>query len=33
VALDLGFAESSTFYRACHRWFDQTPNNMRSGSE
>ncbi len=29
VALDLGFAESSTFYRACHRWFDQTPNNMR----
>ncbi len=31
VALDLGFSESSTFYRACHRWFDQTPNNMRSG--
>ncbi len=29
VALDLGFAESSTFYRACHRWFDKTPNNMR----
>jgi AraC-like DNA-binding protein len=29
VALDLGFSESSTFYRACHRWFDQTPNVMR----
>jgi AraC-like DNA-binding protein len=29
VALDLGFSESSTFYRACHRWFDQTPNAMR----
>lgn len=30
VALDLGFSESSTFYRACHRWFDQTPNSMRT---
>lgn len=30
VALDLGFSESSTFYRACHRWFDQTPNVMRN---
>lgn len=29
VALDLGFSEPSTFYRACHRWFDQTPNVMR----
>jgi len=29
VALDLGFSESSTFYRACHRWFDQTPHVMR----
>jgi AraC-like DNA-binding protein len=29
VALDLGFSESSTFYRACHRWFDQTPSAMR----
>jgi AraC-like DNA-binding protein len=33
VALDLGFSESSTFYRACHRWFDQTPNSMRQGAE
>lgn len=32
VALDLGFSESSTFYRACHRWFDQTPNSMRQTS-
>lgn len=31
VAADLGFSESSTFYRACHRWFDQTPNAMRNG--
>ncbi len=30
IALDLGFAEPSTFYRACHRWFDQTPNAMRA---
>lgn len=29
VALDLGFSEPSTFYRACHRWFDTTPNVMR----
>ena len=29
VALDLGFSESSTFYRACHRWFDSPPNAMR----
>jgi len=29
VALDLGFSEPSTFYRACHRWFDCTPNVMR----
>ena len=29
VALDLGFSEPSTFYRACHRWFDSTPNVMR----
>ncbi len=33
VALDLGFSESSTFYRACHRWFDATPNNMRTAGE
>ncbi len=31
VAIDLGFSESSTFYRACHRWFDNTPNAMRTG--
>lgn len=30
VALELGFAESSTFYRACHRWFNDTPNALRS---
>lgn len=30
VAAELGFSESSTFYRACHRWFDQTPNSMRN---
>ncbi|EAT13109.1 AraC family transcriptional regulator [Bermanella marisrubri] len=29
IAEDLGFAESSTFYRACHRWFDCTPNELR----
>ena len=29
VAIELGFSESSTFYRACHRWFDETPNVMR----
>jgi AraC-like DNA-binding protein len=33
VALDLGFSESSTFYRACHRWFDKTPNSMRNGDQ
>jgi AraC-like DNA-binding protein len=33
VAADLGFSESSTFYRACHRWFDQTPNAMRNGGQ
>lgn len=29
VAMELGFSESSTFYRACHRWFDETPNVLR----
>ena len=29
IAIELGFAESSTFYRACHRWFGITPNTMR----
>lgn len=29
VALDLGFSESSTFYRACHRWFEETPHVLR----
>lgn len=29
IALDLGFAESSTFYRACHRWFNDTPKALR----
>lgn len=32
VALDLGFSEPSTFYRACHRWFDNTPNAMREAA-
>jgi len=30
VALELGFSESSTFYRACHRWFNDTPNALRA---
>lgn len=30
VAMALGFSESSTFYRACHRWFDDTPNALRA---
>lgn len=29
VAQELGFSESSTFYRACHRWFDTTPLALR----
>lgn len=29
VAMELGFAESSTFYRACHRWFNDTPSALR----
>lgn len=29
VAIELGFAESSTFYRACHRWFNDTPKALR----
>ena len=33
IALDLGFAEPSTFYRACHRWFDVTPNVMREQAQ
>lgn len=33
VAQDLGFSESSTFYRACGRWFSQTPNQMRQGAK
>lgn len=33
VASELGFSESSTFYRACHRWFQQTPNIMRNNTK
>jgi len=33
VALILGFSESSTFYRACHRWFNSPPNAMREKSQ
>lgn len=33
VAMELGFSESSTFYRACHRWFDDTPNALRSKAQ
>ncbi|WP_396589259.1 AraC family transcriptional regulator [Bermanella sp. R86510] len=29
IAEDLGFAEPSTFYRACHRWFGCTPKALR----
>jgi len=29
VAIELGFSESSTFYRACHRWFNDTPKALR----
>lgn len=32
IALDLGFSEPSTFYRACHRWFDVTPNILRENA-
>jgi len=33
VALQLGFSETSTFYRACHRWFQQTPVSLRQSLE
>ena len=33
IAQELGFSESSTFYRACHRWFDNTPLQIRQGEE
>ena len=29
IALQLGFAESSTFYRAINRWFNKTPQTLR----
>lgn len=29
IALQLGFAESSTFYRAVNRWFNKTPQFLR----
>lgn len=29
IAMELGFSESSTFYRACNRWFGIAPNAMR----
>lgn len=29
IAAELGFAESSTFYRAVNRWFDKTPQALR----
>ena len=33
VAQDLGFAEASTFYRACHRWFGNTPLVIRQQAQ
>jgi AraC-like DNA-binding protein len=29
IAIECGFAESSTFYRAIARWFNMTPQALR----
>ncbi|MGB0941921.1 MAG: AraC family transcriptional regulator ligand-binding domain-containing protein [Marinomonas sp.] len=33
IALQLGFAEPSTFYRAINRWFNKTPQALRQESK
>lgn len=32
IAIELGFAEPSTFYRACNRWFGMAPNALRENN-